>query len=97
MDYEQLFTNKFRNDLHNRDNLTCDVCGQSAHYYNNGSEENPWVEGNPMIELHHMKPWIESKDDRPGNLVTVHTECHPAYHQPDNVADDDDVNGDSSN
>jgi hypothetical protein len=50
-----------------------------------------------MIELHHMKPWIESKDDRPGNLVTVHTECHPAYHQPDNVADDDDVNGDSSN
>jgi len=33
----------------------------------------------------------------PGLVVTVHTECHPAYHQPDNVTDDDDVNGDSSN
>lgn len=94
---EQLFTNRFRNDLHNRDNLICDVCGQSAHYYSNGNEENPWKEGNPMIELHHKKPWIESKDDHPDNLVTVHTECHPAYHQPDYVPEDDDVTGDSSN
>ena len=94
---EQLFTNQFRNDLHNRDNLTCEVCGQSAHYYNNGNEENPWMEGNPMIELHHKTHWIVSKNDHPDNLVTVHTECHPAYHQPDYVAEDDDVTGDSSN
>ena len=55
------------------------------------------MEGNPMIELHHKTPWIVSKDDHPDNLVTVHTECHPAYHQPDYVPEDDDVTGESSN
>jgi RNA-directed DNA polymerase len=85
---EQLFTNSFRSDLHHRDNLTCDICGQSAYYYGND-------DGNPMIELHHVEPWITSRNDHPDNLVTVHTECHPAYHQP-NMYGNDDVNGNSS-
>jgi quinolinate synthase len=55
------------------------------------------MEANPMIELHHKTPWIETKDDHPDNLVTVHTECHPAYHQTENVVEHDDVTGDSSN
>ena len=55
------------------------------------------TETNPMVELYHKTLWIESKDDHPNNLVTVHIECHRACHQPDYVTDDDDVIGDSSN
>jgi RNA-directed DNA polymerase len=84
---EMLFTNSFRSDLHQRDNLKCAVCGQSAHYY---GTENEYGEVMTIIELHHIEPWSKSGNDDPDNLITVHTECHP-YYEHQRRSDSDDV------
>jgi len=90
-----LFTNPFRSDLHQRDNLKCAVCGQSAHYY---GKENEYGNFETIIELHHIEPWIKTGNNRADNLTTVHTECHPHYQYRDDSEIDDvtDKTGDTS-
>lgn len=90
-----LFTNPFRSDLHQRDNLKCAVCGQSAHYY---GKENEYGNFETIIELHHIEPWIQTGNNRADNLTTVHTECHPHYQHTDDSEIDDvtDKTGDTS-
>lgn len=52
---------KVRKTILERDNYTCQRCGE---------------EGDKSLHVHHIVPWLESHDNSPENLITLCCSCH---------------------
>ena len=55
-------------------------------FRDHGQCQNPTCQNKalrPILQVHHLGFWKQDRSDRPGNLVTLCTDCHrPANHQP---------------